>query len=207
MAPAAYPHLRRSGSAWVRFHEVRARVGPQSRPGGSRGAVSLDRQRLPRLLDACTYCFARPDPRVPRHEHRARLRARDRGQGQRRRSCSAPSSAAVVGARAGRLRHQHRSLPVGRGPLQADAADDRGAGRRRHARLDPDQVPAGDARPRPAQGRVAQGRDVSVNFSVPTLEEKAWRETEPHTPHPRKRLEAVRRAEPRRAPLGVRSRR
>jgi DNA repair photolyase len=33
--------------------------------------------------------------------------------------------------------------------------------------------------------------DISVNFSVPTLEEKAWRETEPHTPHPRKRLEAV----------------
>ena len=26
---------------------------------------------------------------------------------------------------------------------------------------------------------------------MPTLDEKAWRETEPHTPHPRKRLEAV----------------
>ena len=32
---------------------------------------------------------------------------------------------------------------------------------------------------------------MSVNFSVPTLDEKIWRETEPHTPHPRKRLEAV----------------
>jgi DNA repair photolyase len=38
---------------------------------------------------------------------------------------------------------------------------------------------------------LAEVVDVSVNFSVPTLEEKAWRETEPHTPHPRKRLEAV----------------
>jgi DNA repair photolyase len=38
---------------------------------------------------------------------------------------------------------------------------------------------------------LAQVADVSVNLSVPTLEEKAWRETEPHTPHPRKRLEAV----------------
>ena len=28
-------------------------------------------------------------------------------------------------------------------------------------------------------------------LSIPTLEEKAWRETEPHTPHPRARLEAV----------------
>src|SRR5213076_2688696 len=30
-----------------------------------------------------------------------------------------------------------------------------------------------------------------ANLSIPTLEEKAWRATEPHTPHPRKRLEAV----------------
>src|ERR1700756_83804 len=28
-------------------------------------------------------------------------------------------------------------------------------------------------------------------LSIPTLDEKAWRETEPHTPHPRARLEAV----------------
>lgn len=28
-------------------------------------------------------------------------------------------------------------------------------------------------------------------LSIPTLDEKAWRATEPHTPHPRKRIEAV----------------
>src|SRR3954447_14047485 len=32
---------------------------------------------------------------------------------------------------------------------------------------------------------------VSACLSVPTLDEKAWRATEPHTPHPRARLEAV----------------
>ena len=32
---------------------------------------------------------------------------------------------------------------------------------------------------------------ISANLSIPTLEEKAWRATEPHTPHPRKRLEAL----------------
>ena len=36
-------------------------------------------------------------------------------------------------------------------------------------------------------GRVG----FAANLSVPTLDEKAWRATEPHTPHPRKRLEAV----------------
>jgi DNA repair photolyase len=45
--------------------------------------------------------------------------------------------------------------------------------------------------------------DVSVNFSVPTLDEKIWRETEPHTPHPRKRLEAVARFNEAGIPSGV----
>ena len=30
-----------------------------------------------------------------------------------------------------------------------------------------------------------------ANLSIPTLEEKAWRATEPHTPHPKARIEAV----------------
>jgi DNA repair photolyase len=38
---------------------------------------------------------------------------------------------------------------------------------------------------------LAEVADVSVNFSVPTLDERIWRQTEPHTPHPRKRLDAV----------------
>ena len=33
--------------------------------------------------------------------------------------------------------------------------------------------------------------DVSACLSVPTLDEKAWRATEPHTPNPKARLEAV----------------
>ena len=33
--------------------------------------------------------------------------------------------------------------------------------------------------------------DFSACLSIPTLDRKAWRATEPHTPHPRKRLEAV----------------
>jgi DNA repair photolyase len=33
--------------------------------------------------------------------------------------------------------------------------------------------------------------DFSAALSVPTIDEKAWRDTEPHTPNPRARLEAV----------------
>jgi DNA repair photolyase len=39
--------------------------------------------------------------------------------------------------------------------------------------------------------QIGEVTDVSACLSVPTLEEKAWRATEPHTPHPRARLEAV----------------
>ncbi len=32
---------------------------------------------------------------------------------------------------------------------------------------------------------------IRANLSIPTMEEKAWRATEPHTPSPMKRMEAV----------------
>jgi DNA repair photolyase len=38
---------------------------------------------------------------------------------------------------------------------------------------------------------VAGRAEISACLSVPTLDEKAWRASEPHTPHPRARLEAV----------------
>jgi DNA repair photolyase len=38
---------------------------------------------------------------------------------------------------------------------------------------------------------LAERAELSACLSVPTLDEKAWRATEPHTPHPRARLEAV----------------
>jgi DNA repair photolyase len=39
--------------------------------------------------------------------------------------------------------------------------------------------------------RMAKRLPVSVNLSVPTLDEEAWRATEPHTPSPSARLDAV----------------
>jgi DNA repair photolyase len=39
--------------------------------------------------------------------------------------------------------------------------------------------------------QIADVTAISANFSVPTIDEKAWRASEPHTPNPRARLEAV----------------
>jgi len=50
---------------------------------------------------------------------------------------------------------------------------------------------------------LADGPGVTVYFSVPTLDERAWRETEPHTPSPRARLEAVRKMNDAGVPCGI----
>jgi DNA repair photolyase len=39
--------------------------------------------------------------------------------------------------------------------------------------------------------QIAERTAISANLSIPTLDERAWRATEPHTPNPRARLEAV----------------
>jgi DNA repair photolyase len=43
----------------------------------------------------------------------------------------------------------------------------------------------------PLLKEIAAVTDVSANLSIPTIDEQAWRATEPHTPNPRARLEAV----------------
>jgi DNA repair photolyase len=43
----------------------------------------------------------------------------------------------------------------------------------------------------PLLKEIAEVTDVSANLSIPTIDEKAWRASEPHTPNPRARLEAV----------------
>jgi DNA repair photolyase len=43
----------------------------------------------------------------------------------------------------------------------------------------------------PLMQEVAEVAPISANLSIPTIDEKAWRATEPHTPNPRARMEAV----------------
>ncbi len=50
---------------------------------------------------------------------------------------------------------------------------------------------------------AAKETDVSVSFSVATLDEDVWRRTEPGTPHPRKRLDALARLRERGVSGGV----
>jgi DNA repair photolyase len=51
--------------------------------------------------------------------------------------------------------------------------------------------------------RAAEVAPVSAAFSIGTLDEKVWRETEPGTPHPRVRIEAIRTLTEAGIPTGV----
>jgi DNA repair photolyase len=50
---------------------------------------------------------------------------------------------------------------------------------------------------------AARRTDISVNFSVGTLDTNVWKRSEPGTPHPRQRLEAVRKLKELGIPSGV----
>src|SRR3984957_7477979 len=50
---------------------------------------------------------------------------------------------------------------------------------------------------------AARRTDVHCNFSIGTLDEACWKATEPGTPHPRRRVEAVRRLNDAGIPTGV----
>jgi DNA repair photolyase len=50
---------------------------------------------------------------------------------------------------------------------------------------------------------AAQRTDVRVNFSIGTLDEATWKLTEPGTPHPKQRVEAVRKINDAGIPCGV----
>ena len=142
-------------------------------------------------LQPCLCLLLRPaDARVPRPRRGPRLREGDHRQGQRARGAAQGAGAAVVVGRARRDGHEHRPVPVGRGPLQAHARDLGGAARRRQPVLGPDEVAADAARPRPAAGGRASA-PRSARACRCRRSTRAWRASEPHTPHPRARLEAV----------------
>ena len=72
---------------------------------------------------ACTFCFARPTHEYLDFNAGRDFEQGDRRQGQRARGAAGGAGAAVVEGRARRAGDEHRPVPVGRGPLQADARD------------------------------------------------------------------------------------
>ena len=185
----------------INFHEVRARSALNRVPGGRYCCSAGRSTRIGRCPHACAPPFLRR-PQATFELHAALgLRAGDRGQGERAGAATGRAGAAELEtgpwSRWGRntdpyqwVESRYRMMPE----ILA------GAGGGGDPRLGADQVAAGAARHRAPTNGCRGAFPVSVNLSVPTLDEKAWGPRAPH-PQPQCPPRRGRRAAPPRYPL------
>jgi DNA repair photolyase len=178
----------------MRFYEVRARSVLNRVPGRSRMPFRWTINPYRGCSHACVYCFARPT-----HTYLGF----DAGRDFEREivvKVNAPEVLRVELARPS-WRGEHVALGTNTDPYQwvegryrlmegiwealRDAAG--GAGNPCSV-LTKSPLLLRDLR---LMREIAQRTTISASLSIPTLDERAWRATEPHTPNPRARLEAV----------------
>lgn len=186
----------------VRFHEIRARSALNRVPERSRMPFRWTVNPYRGCMHACVYCFARPthtylDLDAGRDFEREivvkvnvpeRLRA----------ELSRPS-----------WKHEHVALGTNTDPYQWVESRYRLMPAIWEALRDTG-TPASLVTKSPLVLRdvsilreLHESAEMSVYLSVPTLDEGAWRETEPHTPSPRARIEAVAKLNAAGVPAGV----
>jgi DNA repair photolyase len=178
----------------MRFYEVRARSVLNRVPGHSRMPFRWTINPYRGCSHACVYCFARPTHRYLGF---------DAGRDFEREivvKVNAPEVLRLELARPS-WKGEHVALGTNTDPYQwvesryrlmegiwealRDAAG--GAG-------NPCSVLTKSPlllRDLPLMLQIAKRTTISASLSIPTLDERAWRATEPHTPNPRARLEAV----------------
>jgi DNA repair photolyase len=178
----------------IRFYEVRARSVLNRVAGRSRMPFRWTINPYRGCTHACVYCFARPSHRYLDF---------DPGRDFEREIVVKVNAPEVLRAELARpsWRGEHVALGTNTDPYQwvegryrlmegiwealRDAAG--GAG-------NPCSVLTKSPlllRDLPLMRQIAQRTTISACLSIPTLDERAWRATEPHTPNPRARLEAV----------------
>jgi DNA repair photolyase len=178
----------------MRFYEVRARSVLNRVPGRSPMPFRWTINPYRGCSHACVYCFARPTHRYLGF---------DAGRDFEREIVVKVNAPEVLRTELARpsWRHEHVALGTNTDPYQwvesryrlmegiwealRDAAG--GAG-------NPCSVLTKSPlllRDLPLMRQIAARTTISANLSIPTLDERAWRATEPHTPNPRARLEAV----------------
>lgn len=173
----------------VRFHEVRAKSALNRVPEGPYGfGWTVNPYRG--CSHACVYCFARPS-----HTYLGF----DAGRDFEREIVVKVNVPEVLRAELGRpsWRRELVALGTNTDPYQwvesryrltrgvLEALDESGTP---VSVLTKSPLVLSDL---PLFEQMNESRPVRVNLSVPTVDEEAWRATEPHTPSPRARLEAV----------------
>src|SRR3954467_10112212 len=176
----------------VRFYEVRSKSALNKVPKASRMPFRWTINPYRGCSHACEFCFARPT-----HTY-LDFNAREDFEREIVVKVNAPELVRAEVARAS-WRHEHVALGTNTDPYQWVE------GRYRlmpgiWEALRDSGTPCSVLTKSPLLLRdlalIREIRDrgipIAANLSVPTLDEKAWRASEPHTPNPRARLEAVR---------------
>jgi len=174
----------------IRFYEVRARSVLNRVPDGARVPFRWTVNPYRGCTHACVYCFARPTHRYldldAGRDFEREIVVKVNAPEVLRRELARPS-----------WTHEHVALGTNTDPYQWVEARYRLMPGIWRALLE-SRTPCSVLTKSPLVLRdldilrelAAEGL-VSAALSVPTLEERAWRATEPHTPHPAARLEAV----------------
>ena len=174
----------------MRFYEVRARSVLNRVPGKSRMPFRWTINPYRGCSHACVYCFARPT-----HNYLDF----DAGRDFEREivvKVNAPEVLRVELARAS-WRGEHVALGTNTDPYQWVEGRYRlmqGIWEALRDAANPCSVLTKSPlllRDLPLMREIDERAGFGAMLSIPTLDEKAWRATEPHTPHPRARLEAV----------------
>ena len=174
----------------MRFYEVRARSVLNRVPAASRMPFRWTINPYRGCSHACIYCFARPTHRYLDF---------DAGRDFEREIVVKVNAPEVLRAELARpsWAREHVAMGTNTDPYQWVE------GRYRlmpgiWAALRDAQTPCSVLtksplllRDLPNMLEVAQRTSICADLSIPTLDEKAWRATEPHTPHPGARIEAV----------------
>ncbi len=174
----------------TRFYEVRARSILNRVPASSRMPFRWTINPYRGCSHACVYCFARPT-----HTYLGF----DAGRDFEREivvKVNAPELLRAELARAS-WAHEHVALGTNTDPYQWVEGRYRlmeGIWEALRDAANPCSVLTKSPlllRDLPLMLQIAERTDITACLSIPTLDEKAWRATEPHTPNPRARLEAV----------------
>jgi DNA repair photolyase len=174
----------------TRFYEVRARSVLNRVPGRSRMPFRWTINPYRGCAHACAYCFARPTHRYLDF---------DAGRDFEREIVVKVNAPEVLRAELARpsWRGEHVALGTNTDPYQWVEGRYRlmeGIWEALRDASNPCSVLTKSPlllRDLPLMLEIAQRAQISASLSIPTLDERAWRATEPHTPNPRARLEAV----------------
>jgi DNA repair photolyase len=174
----------------MRFYEVRSRSVLNRVPAQSRMPFSWTINPYRGCSHACVYCFARPT-----HQYLGF----DSGRDFEREIVVKINAPEILRKELARpsWRHEHVALGTNTDPYQWVEGRYRlmqGIWEALRDAANPCSVLTKSPlllRDLPLMLEIAKRTTFGATLSIPTLDERAWRATEPHTPNPRARLEAV----------------